>query len=131
MKKYEKHHIYNYILFSYFTFYDFLSILYFIYLFRFVYSYIIPTTFMLRVSFSPAPECVDRDCWNSPFSTPPRHQGRRSCYCCSCYCCFFRFCFTLVFDALSGRRFSLHNELLDPPLSIWRCLGDDLAMFGG
>ena len=34
----------------------------------------IPTTFMLRVSFSPAPECVEADCWNRAFPTPPCHQ---------------------------------------------------------
>ena len=33
-----------------------------------------PTTFMLRVSFSPAPECVEVDCWNQAFQTPPCHQ---------------------------------------------------------
>ena len=30
---------------------------------------------MLRVSFSPAPECVVADCWNRAFPTPPCHQG--------------------------------------------------------
>ena len=35
---------------------------------------IIPTTFMLRVTFSPAPECVEVDCWNQAFQTPPCHQ---------------------------------------------------------
>ena len=34
----------------------------------------IPTTFMLRVFFSPAPECVEVDCWNQAFQTPPCHQ---------------------------------------------------------
>ena len=34
----------------------------------------IPTTFMLRVTFSPAPECVEVDCWNQAFQTPPCHQ---------------------------------------------------------
>ena len=29
-----------------------------------------PTTFMLRVTFSPAPECVEVDCWNQAFQTP-------------------------------------------------------------
>ncbi len=33
-----------------------------------------PTIFMLRVSFSPAPECVEVDCWNQAFQTPPCHQ---------------------------------------------------------
>ena len=33
--------------------------------------HIFPTTFMLRVSFSPAPVCVEGDCWNRCFSTPP------------------------------------------------------------
>ena len=33
-----------------------------------------PTTFMLRVSFSSAPECVEVDCWNQAFQTPPYHQ---------------------------------------------------------
>ena len=32
-------------------------------------STFVPTIFMLRVSFSPAPDCVDPDCWNHPFST--------------------------------------------------------------
>ena len=35
-------------------------------------SLFFPTTFMFWVSFSPAPDCVDPDCWNHPFSTPPR-----------------------------------------------------------
>ena len=30
---------------------------------------------MLRVSFSPAPECVVADCWNRVFPTPPCHQA--------------------------------------------------------
>ena len=30
---------------------------------------------MLRVSFSPAPECVVADCWNRAFPTPPCHQA--------------------------------------------------------
>ena len=34
-----------------------------------------PTTFMLRVSFSPAPECVEADCWNRGFPPPPCHRG--------------------------------------------------------
>ncbi len=29
---------------------------------------------MLRVTFSPAPECVEVDCWNQAFQTPPCHQ---------------------------------------------------------
>ena len=29
---------------------------------------------MLRVSFSPAPECVVADCWNRAFPPPPCHQ---------------------------------------------------------
>ena len=29
-----------------------------------------PQHFMLRVSFSPAPECVEADCWNRAFPTP-------------------------------------------------------------
>ena len=44
-------------------------LIYFIY----IYS-LFPTTFMLRVSFSPAPECVEVDCWNQAFQTPPCHQ---------------------------------------------------------
>ena len=40
---------------------------------------------MFWVSFSSAPECVDRHCWTTPFSTPPRAQGhgyyrRRRCF---------------------------------------------------
>ena len=31
---------------------------------------IFPTTFMLRVSFSPVPECVEGDCWNRAFLAP-------------------------------------------------------------
>ena len=34
----------------------------------------LPTTFMLRVSFSPVLECVVADCWNRAFPTPPCHQ---------------------------------------------------------
>ena len=34
-----------------------------------------PTTFMLRVSFSPVPEHVVADCWNRGFPTPPCHQA--------------------------------------------------------
>ena len=30
---------------------------------------------MLRVSFSPVPECVVSDCWKRPFQTPPCHQS--------------------------------------------------------
>ena len=30
---------------------------------------------MLRVSFSPAPECVVADCWNRAYPTPPCHQA--------------------------------------------------------
>ena len=29
---------------------------------------------MLRVTFSPAPECVVPVCWNRAFQTPPCHQ---------------------------------------------------------
>ena len=29
---------------------------------------------MLRVFFSPAPECVEVDCWNQAFQTLPCHQ---------------------------------------------------------
>ena len=29
---------------------------------------------MLRVSFSPAPECVEVDCWNQAFQPPLWHQ---------------------------------------------------------
>ena len=29
---------------------------------------------MLRVFFSPAPECVEVDSWNQAFQTPPCHQ---------------------------------------------------------
>ena len=53
---------------------------------------------MLRVSFSPAPDCVDGDCWNRSFSTPTRHQEHRS----SCYC-FVLFAFTLVLASFLGR----------------------------
>ena len=31
---------------------------------------LVPTTFMLRVTFSPAPDCVVADCWNRAFPTP-------------------------------------------------------------
>ena len=52
---------------------------------------IFPTTLMLRVSFSPAPDCVDGDCWNRSFSTPTRHQEHRSC------------CFVVVFSSFFFR----------------------------
>ena len=38
---------------------------------------------MLRVSFSPAPGCVDADCSNLSFPTPPRHQ-EQGYSCCLC-----------------------------------------------
>ena len=58
---------------------------------------IFPTTFMLRVSFSPVPECAVPDCWNRAFPTPPCHQDHvvviiiivlyrlfvKACYVCS------------------------------------------------
>ena len=28
----------------------------------------------VEVTFSPAPECVEVDCWNHAFQTPPCHQ---------------------------------------------------------
>ena len=33
-----------------------------------------PTTGMLRVTFSPAPDCVEVHCWNRAFPTPPCRQ---------------------------------------------------------
>ena len=39
------------------------------------FLYFFPTTLMVRVSFSPAPECVVADCWNRAFPTPPCHQA--------------------------------------------------------
>ena len=33
-----------------------------------------PHHLLLRVSFSPAPECVVADCWNRAFPSPPCHQ---------------------------------------------------------
>ena len=56
---------------------------------------------MLRVSFSPAPDCVDGDYWNRSFSTPTRHQEHRS----YCYCSFVVFlfvAFTLVLASFLG-----------------------------
>ena len=38
------------------------------------FSSMFPATFMLRVTFSPAPEYVEVDCWNQAFQTPPCHQ---------------------------------------------------------
>ena len=40
---------------------------------------------MLRVSFSPVPECVVLGLLESSFSDPPRAPGRCHC-CCYCYC---------------------------------------------
>ena len=37
---------------------------------RHMFFMFFPTTFMLRVTFSPAPECVVADCWNRVFPTP-------------------------------------------------------------
>ena len=54
--------------------------------------HVFPTTLMLRVSFSPAPDCVDGDCWNWSFSTRTRHQEHHS----SCSSCLFFVAFTLV-----------------------------------
>ena len=45
-----------------------------LYIFFLIIFYFIPTTFMLRVTFSPAPECVEVDCWKQAFQTPPCHQ---------------------------------------------------------
>ena len=42
-----------------------------------------PTTFMLRVSFSPAPECVIVVLLESSFSDP---RAAQNCYCCCCCC---------------------------------------------
>ena len=36
------------------------------------------TTLMLRVSFSPTPECVDADCWNRCFRTPAAPGARKT-----------------------------------------------------
>ena len=37
--------------------------------------FLLRTTLMLRASFSPAPECVEVDCWNQAFPTTPCHDG--------------------------------------------------------
>ena len=37
---------------------------------------------MLRVSFSPVPECVVIGLLETSFSDPPRAPGRCCCYCC-------------------------------------------------
>ena len=67
---------------------------------------------MLRVSFSPVPECVEADCWNRAFSTPPRHQERGYCYCYCCYCCsFFIVFFIFNCGLFSENRLSLHNDI--------------------
>ena len=52
-------------------------------------SIFFPTTFMCWVSFSSAPDCVDPDCWTTPFSTPPRPQERG-------YCCFSKITFSFL-----------------------------------
>ena len=80
---------------------------------------------MLRVSFSPVPECVEADCWNRAFSTPPRHQERGYYYCCYCCCSFFSsfplyliaacflktdYHYTTIFQQSSEGRLSLHND---------------------
>ena len=44
---------------------------------------ICPTTFMLRVSFSPAPECVIVVLLESSFSDP--RAAKNNCCCCYCY----------------------------------------------
>ena len=54
---------------------------------------------MLRVSFSPAPDCVDGDCWNRSFWTPTRHQELRN-YIIFRY--FFVVAFTLVLASFLG-----------------------------
>ena len=48
--------------------------------------HIFPTTFMLRVSFSPVPECVVISLLKLSFSDPPVPPEPRYCYYC-CYCC--------------------------------------------
>ena len=48
-----------------------------------VLSFFFPTTFMLRVSFSPAPECVIVVLVESTFSDP--RSAQNDCYCCCRY----------------------------------------------
>ena len=47
---------------------------------RIFYVFLFPTTFMLRVSFSPAPECVIVVLLESSFSDP---RAAQSCCCCT------------------------------------------------
>ena len=67
---------------------------------------------MFWVSFSPAPDCVDRHCWNRSFSTPTRHQERRY-YCYYCHCFFIvLLCLYFTTGEFSERRLSLHSDIL-------------------
>ena len=73
-----------------------------------VTSILIPTTFMLRVTFSPAPECVVADCWNRAFRPPVAPEPL--------LLLFVNFIPALtkgkVGNAFTGRRLSLHNDIL-------------------
>ena len=65
--------------------------------------------FLLRVSFSPAPECVDRVCWNRSFSTPPAGPGTPLLL----VVVFPFYLFLFNKGWFSGNRFSLHNDILN------------------
>ena len=67
--------------------------------------------FLLRVSFSSAPECVDRVFWSRTFSTPQRAQE----HCCWYYFSFFFIFYLFIFNKgwFSGNRFSLYNDIFN------------------
>ena len=48
-------------------------------MFYVIHIWLYPTTFKLRVSFSPAPECVDTDCWSRFVWHPLWHQDHGCC----------------------------------------------------
>ena len=60
----------------------------------------VSTTWMLRVSFSHPPECVDADCWSRSFSpspTPPHRHQEHGCRCSCCICLYKPFYFIYIY----------------------------------
>ena len=51
--------------------------------------------FMLMVSFSPATDCVDADCWDRSFSFRPWHQEHGYYHACFSYSPFYFLFFSL------------------------------------
>ena len=69
------------------------------------------TTFMLIVTFSRAPECVEADCWNQAFPTPPVPPDP-VVICVIVVVLYSPYEKNKVGNAFTGRRLSLHNDIL-------------------